>query len=244
MRKQSRPEHRNGTIPVPGRRHGALYLLTRALRRLIPGVSIRYYWLVVQAVADSPRLPRKASSRGLGVEVVPQSQYQAQWFPRSEKIVASRYAQGAVCFVAFAGDGQAAGCIWIVPGRYDEDEVRCRFVPAPEGESAWDFDVFIHPKYRLGRTFLYLWDAADDWMRNRGIHWSASRIDGFNAESLKAHRSMGARRVGRAYFLCIGNRYLSTGDNGWQLAFLPGFPWIHCSRTRRPEVLVDAGRDG
>lgn len=242
MLKSSHRGGSGGALPATGPLHAALYLLTRAIRKLVPRVSVRYYWLVVQPVSASPRLQRRTSSRGVKVRAVTQPEYQVEWFPRSERVVSSRFAQGAICFVAFSGSGEVAGCIWIVPGPYDEDEVRCRFVPCPEGRAAWDFDVYIHPRYRLGRTFLYLWDAANDWMREKGIRWSASRIDGFNSESLKSHWAMGARRVGRAYFVCIGNRYLSTGDNGWQLAFLPRFPWIHCSRARRPAVVVDPGR--
>lgn len=228
-----------GTEVYRGPLHSALHLLTRILLRIAPGATVRYYKLVVQAVADAPRLPAKAGPRGTKVVNVTQAEYRTGWFPRPERIIASRFAQGAECFVAFTGSGEVAGCIWLIPGAYDEDEVRCKFLPAPEGEAAWDFDVFVHPRYRLGRTFIYLWDTANTWMRERGIRWTASRIDGFNIESLKAHRAMGAECVGSAYFICIGNNYQKTGDNGWQMAFLPDFPWIHCSRTSRPAVIVE-----
>ena len=68
------------------------------------------------------------------------------------------------------------GYLWLKLQGYEEDEVRCRYVPVPERGTAWDFDIYVAPPYRMGRTFTRMWIAANDFLRSNGIEWTLSRI--------------------------------------------------------------------
>ncbi len=122
---------------------------------------------------------------------------------RPAPVLASRFAQGARCLVA-AKQNDLAGFVWFVTGPYEEDEVRARFVPGPEGEAAWDFDVTIMPAYRMGRLFSYLWARTNAELAKCGVRHTMSRISAFNPGSLASHRRLGAGIVGSALFVCVG----------------------------------------
>jgi hypothetical protein len=101
----------------------------------------------------------------------------------------------------------------------------------PEGKTAWDFDVYIVSRYRLGVGFLCLWDEANKYLKARGIQWTMSRISAFNAVSVASHRRLGAKVVGQAVFVVLGP---------CQLAFTTTFPFIQlsiCAR-HRPKIRV------
>jgi len=151
---------------------------------------------------------------------------------RPSEIIRSRFAQGARCLVA-ANKGRFAGFLWFVVGPYDEDEVRVRFVPAPQGRAAWDFDVMVMPEYRMGRLFGYLWLRASDELRALGVSHTLSRISAFNAASLASHRRLGARVIGSAFFFCVGR---------WQLMRTSFAPRWHVSwrSEQRPMVTLSA----
>ena len=89
--------------------------------------------------------------------------------------------------------------MWISTGPYDEDEVRARFDPRPQGRAAWDYDIFIVPEERGGLLFVRLWDAAYELLRARGYLWSLSRISSFNlaSTSLTSENGRPSRRLGR-----------------------------------------------
>ncbi len=170
-------------------REGRIYLTKRLLRRL--GIRFKNFYLVVQPVPQRPlagRLGRNVEIRAIAAE-----EYRYEWFPRPKVFIDDRFAQGARCWVAFK-NGEAVGCIWIMPGAFRDDLARVRFVPQPEGETAWDFDVYIDERFRLGRLFGQLWDVASEWMREQGFRWTASRIEANNEASLRAHERLGARR--------------------------------------------------
>jgi hypothetical protein len=120
-------------------------------------------------------------------------------------------------------------------GPYLEDEVRCRFVPLPEGRAAWDFDVYVDPQQRHGTVFLRLWDEANRFLAARGVRWSLSRISAFNSGSIRSHGRMGAKRIGAVTFLSLGR---------WQLAVASLAPRFHVSaRTElMPTYALDAQR--
>lgn len=124
---------------------------------------------------------------------------------------------GAVCLAAENRD-RFIGFIWLKEVEYPEDEVRCNYLLEPRGVSAWDFDVYIDPAFRFGRTFVRLWDCANAWLRERGYRWSLSRISAFNPESIAAHDRLGTRRIGSAIFLRLGEL---------QVAFLDRAPFVH-----------------
>jgi GNAT superfamily N-acetyltransferase len=155
-------------------------------------------------------------------------------FPRPAEILESRYEQGSACFAAYRA-GDFAGFIWLAPGTYLEDEVRCTFVPGPAGSACWDYDVYVTPGERTGIAFMKLWSAALEHLRQRGVEWSASRISAFAPASLAAHKRMGAVCVGQAFFL------VAFGLQA-MVASVP--PYLHLSASRRshPTLRVEAPR--
>jgi len=140
---------------------------------------------------------------------------------RPAATIAARFAQGACCLAATTGESQLAGFLWFIVGPYDEDEVRVRFIGQPAGKVAWDFDVTIMPRYRMGRLFTYLWHRASKELRARGIVQTVSRISAFNIGSLASHRRLGAREVGEASFLCVGGLQImkSTLAPKWHVSW-------------------------
>ena len=111
------------------------------------------------------------------------------------------------------GSGQElVGFLWIKLGPYQEDEVRCCFVPEPAGKAAWDFDRFVDPAHRFGLAFVRLWDEANRFLRERGVEWVMSRIEASASASLASHRRMGTRVVGRALFLTMWRFQLTLTD--------------------------------
>lgn len=122
---------------------------------------------------------------------------------RPISVLEDRFRQGATCFLATKGI-EVVGYIWIILDTYKEDEVRCLYRTLPHRKVAWDFDVYIDPRYRLGRSFVRLWDAAANFLSEHGYEASVSRISAFNQRSLKSHSSMGAVRIGSAIFIKFG----------------------------------------
>ena len=119
------------------------------------------------------------------------------------------------------------GYVWLKLRGYEEDEVRCRYVPIPELNTAWDFDVYIAPSYRMSRMFIRVWDAVNDFLRNNRIDWTLSRISAFNADSLRSHRRMGIHRIATGLFLCAGTM---------QIAFVSVRPFVHVSLGEKIEA--------
>lgn len=159
--------------------------------------------------------------------------------PRPADVIERRFGAGAQCVAAYR-DGDFAGCIWFVRGDYDEDEVRCRFRPSPPARTAWDFDVYVPPRHRLGFAFATLWQAVEGDLRRAGVQWTLSRISAFNPASLGAHRRLGARALGSATFLCVGRA---------QCMLSTVAPYVHVSWSPRRVPLLrlhvpDAERAG
>jgi hypothetical protein len=123
------------------------------------------------------------------------------------------------------------GYIWFRFGSYDEDEVRCRYVIAPENQSAFDFDLYILPEFRLGRAFVATWQNAITLLRGRGIRYSFSRVNRFNVASIKAHSHLRWKRAAGAVFLRL-----------WRLEMMLAStaPYCAVSVRGRPELLLRA----
>lgn len=153
--------------------------------------------------------------------------------PRPPDVLAARFAAGGRCHAAWV-KGRFAGTIWLARGHYDEDEVRCRYVLGDPAVSAWDYDVYVDPAFRLGRTMARLWAHVDAELSAQGVRWSFSRISMFNAASIQSHARLGARPVGWAVFVAAGR---------WQWAVRPGFPWVSFSGRRQPTVVLQPPRD-
>ncbi|MEM7082335.1 MAG: GNAT family N-acetyltransferase [Pseudomonadota bacterium] len=211
-----------------GLRTGLLYVCQRILARIpLSPVPVKYF-LVAQPV---PPPPRKIRPHSLRIEQIDADDYQIDWFPRPAPFIAARYEQNAKCFVAFSDDHPLA-CLWLkTAGDYTEDTVRCRFRPEPQAHTAWDFDVYVQPEHRLGRTFMHLWNHAFEWMRERDIHWTMSRIDAFNLPSINAHKRLGAQFTGSVVFWTWGR---------WQLALASQTPRFSLSRQAMPIYTVSA----
>jgi hypothetical protein len=117
------------------------------------------------------------------------------------------------CFTAWQGS-TLAGFLWFTQREYAEDEVRITFRVHPADRAVWDLDVHIEPRFRLGRTFALLWDAAFGAMRAQGARWTISRVSAFNADSIRAHQRLGARPTGWAIFLLSGRFQLVLRSGG------------------------------
>jgi hypothetical protein len=216
--------------------NGILFLTSRVLEKLSGGsCKIVKYWVVAQPVALSPdrRQDRPVVAR-LRVELSSPSHPLVHHSPRPMEVIGRRFRDGAVCFVA-TFEGSFAGFLWIQQGPYEEDEVRCLFAPEPAQRVAWDFDVYVEPRFRLGRAFSELWSAAQRYLAERGYTWTMSRISAFNPQSLRVHERLGARKVASALFLLAGRL---------QISMLTKRPFVHVSmRARsRPTLRVAAPR--
>ena len=218
------------TLTQLGAANGLLYLLAVALGR-ISGHRIRLYryLLVGQPVPpDSTPMCRPTAKNPIR-EVKVSDPIVAQ-FPRPPQVIAKRFADGATCLVAEARE-RFAGFLWLAHGGYDEDEVRCRYEFAVPEQSVWDFDVYVEPEFRIGRTFSRLWDEANRRLAAQGVRWSYSRISAFNPNSLSVHGRMGARKLFSATFLCIGQVQITVARTK---------PYLHLglSKNSRPKLTL------
>jgi hypothetical protein len=217
-----------------GCKNALLYYVAEGLGRLSgQRLSLVRYLIVAQPVTDKPLVRRPDSTTV--IDRVDAGDERIADFPRPADIIARRYAAGNLCLQATVG-GAFAGFLWLAFGAYEEDEVRCRYELADPSRLVWDFDVFVDPRYRLGRSFGRLWDAANELLRGQGIQWSISRISAFNAASRAAHGRLGAVPLGHATFIRLG---------AIQLALLPGriLPWLSWNEASRP-VLRLRGPEG
>jgi len=202
---------------------GILYLVARVLTRVTGGWGrLVCYHLVVQPVPEMPK-SLCGSSRQNPVRRIDATDLLVTQFPRPPQVILQRFNDEAICLAATSGE-RFAGFLWITHGAYNEDEVRCRYELIEPDLSVWDFDVYVEPTFRMGRTFSRLWDAANTYMAEKGVCWSFSRISVFNAGSLLAHTRLGLRRLFSACFLCIGKI---------QIAVFSVPPFFHISTSDR-----------
>lgn len=183
--------------------NGMLYLLGRAMQSLSGGHwrLIRYY-LVAQPVPN-PFVPVCRPSESDKVFEITLPNPILEHFPRPRAVIEGRFEKKHVCLAA-SNKQEFSGFLWFARGSYDEDEVHCRFVLAAPDSTVWDFDVHVEPRFRLGRTFARLWDAANERFSFSGIEWSMSRISAFNKQSIQSHSRMGTRRLHALTFVCLG----------------------------------------
>lgn len=209
-----------------------LYLVDRGLGKLSGGrARLVRYRIVAQPIGSggTARLRPDASTQ---LALTPAGDDLVQHFPRPADVIRQRYAQGGQCLSAVV-KGEFAGYIWWQHGRYEEDEVRCSFVLAEPRHCVWDYDVYVAPRFRLGRTMARLWQAVDEHLAAQGIRWSLSRISTFNPGSLTAHARLGTVTCAHASFLVLGRL---------QLAFLGQAPYLHLSwrAGQRPQLRLGA----
>lgn len=218
------------TISALGPTNGMLYLLGRAMQVISGGrfYLIRYY-LVAQPVPD-PFVPVCRPSENDRVLEANLLDSILEYFPRPAAVIQSRLKNGHVCLTA-TNKQVFSGFLWFARGSYDEDEVCCRFILASPATTVWDFDVHVEPRFRLGRTFARLWDAANQRFSTSGIQWSFSRISAFNQQSLQSHGRMGIFRLQTLTFVCLGPL---------QICFMSCSPYLNISWSgfNRPSILL------
>lgn len=211
--------------------NGCTYLFATACNRFSRGrFRLIKYDLLVQPLQDVPFVPTRRG-RKLTVRRVEQGDPLLAEMGHSEATIAERFRQGAQCLVALR-DGELAGFLWYVEGAYEEDEVRCVFLPCPNGSAIWDFDVFVCPRYRFSSVFAKLWSVAAAEARRHGYAYSCSRISAFNYASRAAHQRLNATVVGRALFLCAGSL---------QVSLMTERPYVHVSLGRGKGVVLRVG---
>jgi hypothetical protein len=178
------------------------------------------------------RLVREEANTGVTVAPLSPTTLSEATFGRPEGVIAERFLSGQIC-IAAVKDTVLMGFIWISTGALKERLVRCEFEPFPIGAVAWDYDIYIVPRYRLGRTFARLWDGAREYMRQRGFKASVSWIELSNVGSIRAHLRIGARRVGWAVFVTAWDA---------QVTFCSVPPFFHWSSPggRPARLRVDA----
>jgi uncharacterized membrane protein YdjX (TVP38/TMEM64 family) len=198
--------------------NAVLYGLNKIFDVLGEFAQIYRYILVSQPIPNYPLLPHRRG-QSIDIKLITSMDKALLDLPLTYDVLNFRFEQGAVCFGAFK-NGSIIGCLWLCMDRYNEDEIRCRFIPRPTGQVCWDFDVYVVPEHRSGIAFARLWDVANGYLRKRGIRWSMSRISAFNIASLAAHERLGSVRIGGATFI----RLL-----GWQIMMSSLRPFFHLS---------------
>jgi hypothetical protein len=207
-----------------GHREAVWYVVGRALERALGAPALFRYALVAQPVAGSALPARRG--REIEVRILSEPSLELDGIGLEHDTQRYRFAQGALCFGAFHRDA-LIGCLWICLGPYEEDEVRCRFVPLPPGRASWDLGMYVSPSYRAGLAFARLWDEANAQLRRHGASVTLSRIATGNRRSLASHARLGARRIGTATFFCLGRA---------QVMIATVRPYLHVSLSpaRRP----------
>ena len=202
--------------------NGAILAMSRVLHAASRGrCRIVKYHFVAQPIPACALAP--ATNGSITVELATPGHPIVQQFPRPAHVLARRFAEGATCFAAIK-NGTLMGFIWIKSDEYMEDDVRCLYSLEPRQVAAWDFDVWVAPDFRLSRTFVRLWDAANAFMRERGYRWSVSRISAFNPGSLSSHRRLGIVHLHSAIFLVLGRV---------QVSFFSCAPYVHLSASEQ-----------
>lgn len=185
-----------------GLRDGALYVAHRALQRISPRCGVFVYELMAQPVTEGGLLPAKWSKNVTSSEI-PRGHPDIERMPAREDIKHLRFEQGAICLGVYLRE-KLVGYIWYCFESYDEDEVRCRYELTEPNRTVFDFDLYVMPEYRMGIGFIAVLHCANEFLRNRGIEYSFSRLTRFNIASRRSHSHIQWTCVARAYCLQIG----------------------------------------
>ncbi|MGB3723629.1 MAG: hypothetical protein WA979_12530 [Pacificimonas sp.] len=192
------------TAEKPGLKETISYVAAR-LTTPLPGLGWHRYRLLAVPRVGMPTMPR-----GYRVEETAANELEGR-IDASADVIAYRRAQGLTALAAFRDD-LLVGVNWISASAFNEDEVAARWVPPAKG--AWDTGLWVHPGHRLSRAFSALWAGTSDWMRERQLDWSFSRIADYNLGSLAPHLRMGGITVGTASFARFGPLQLADRGRG------------------------------
>ena len=220
-----------GALAELGLREALWYGFGRALQRLPGSPKLFRYALVRQPVDNG--VPAPLRGKGIDVRILSEPSTELDLLGLDRAAQRHRYAQKALCFAAFQG-AVPIGCLWICLGPYEEDEVRCRFVPLPAGRVSWDLGVYVVPSHRAGFAFARLWGEANAYLRQRGVQATLSRIATVNRTSLASHARLGAKRIGTATFLRLWGAQI-------MIATVPRYFHVSLSQAQRPELRLFAG---
>ncbi len=204
---------------------GLLYAIDRVLSSLSPRLRLHAYELMVQPVSSKPLLPGSMGKR-LVVREIMHGDPEIALMPVRPEILRARIAQNAICLGAFKNT-TLIGYMWFSNTSYDEDEVKCTYLLDRASESVFDFDFYLFPEHRMGLGFVALWNGANEFLSQRGVRYTFSRLTRFNLASRRAHQHLGWKRVGIALFL-----------QAWRVEAMLAtlFPYIHLSLTKSGRV--------
>lgn len=206
----------------------SIYALNRTMERLGLGTRVYYYYLLAQPVPESTILP-PGLGRTITVREILEGDPALARMPVPDRVLHRRFAQPSVCLGAFK-ESELVAYLWLCFGAYDEDEVRCKFVPQPKGRAVWDFDVYVFPRHRIGLGFACLWDEANARLRAKGVATSFSRVSAFNPISRRSHQRMHARIVGTAIYLVAKPMQLMLSNRR---------PFVHLSLREATQPTID-----
>ncbi len=211
---------------------GLLYATDRVLSMFSSRLRLYVYELTAQPVTDKPLLPRRFTSK-IAIREIRAGDPAIARMPVRPEVMAERWRAQATCLAAFK-DSALIGYMWFCSPSYDEDEVRCTYRVAPEGSAVFDFDFYLFPEYRLGLAFAALWNGANQFLNERGVRYTFSRLTRFNLASRQAHRHFNLKLVGRALFL-----------KAWQVEFMLATirPFFHVGATEGSRVRFDLRGD-
>lgn len=207
---------------------GLLYAIDRVLSKLSPRLRLHVYELMVQPITDKPLVPRRFTTQ-LVIRQIKAGDPAIAQMPVRADVMAERLRKEATCLGAFK-DSVLIGYMWFCGPSYDEDEVRCTYTVNPAQSSVFDFDFFLFPEHRLGLGFVALWNGANQFLTERGVRYTFSRLTRFNLASRRAHRHLGWKLVGRALFL-----------KAWHVEVMLASlsPFVHVTMRQKSRVRLD-----
>lgn len=205
------------------------YYAHRLLQKVSGGRAGFFSYVVVAQPVGTSRGPSLRTDPRTRVGVIAAGDPLIAAFPRPASVNKARFEAGSRCHVVTV-DGVFAGHIWIAERAFDEDEVRCRFVLPCQPLCCWDFDVYVSPQYRAGRTMARLWQAVDADLSRRGHAWTLSRIARGNRASLLAHERLGALPLATVNFLVLGPLQVMYGSCR---------PWVHIGVARMSQPAIE-----
>jgi hypothetical protein len=190
------------------------------------------YELTVQPIPTQSLVTMQRTS-SIQIRELERDAPELETMPAPRSVREARFDQGARCLGAFRKD-RLIGYLWVCFAAYEEDEVRCTYVLAPSDRAVFDFDLYILPEHRMGRGFVGIWNAVNEYLRERRIQFTFSRITRFNLASRRAHAHLGYKKVAGAIFFRLWNV---------QLMIATISPFVHLSRRNTNRVRLNLTPD-
>ena len=211
---------------------GFFYAIDRIFLRLSRSLRVYFYDLMVQPILEKPLLPERLT-RNLQVREIRRGDPEMELMPAPPEIKESRFRQNAICLGAFT-KSEFIGYIWFCFNAYEEDEVRCKFLLTSPNDSVFDFDLYLFPEHRMGLGFAGIWSAANQFLSNRGIKYSFSRLTRSNIASRRAHQHLGWKCVGHTVFV-----------QAWRVEFMMATisPYVNLSMRKSGRVRLSLNPD-